>query len=223
MLLIQLSLVTAKADDVQSLLSAILTNLKTCLDGLVQATVFYGSVENGLLISLLNDTKLYGVSLVLVNRAWVPKKKKSGTMWQQPTKKQLLFTNNGCFPFKCLAEFVRSTSLYMIKRKFHEQSTCDDDDDYDDQVVLVSDIVIVRQDGRGNFSTIIDAINVAPNNIDGSNGYFLIYVAAGIYEEYISIAKNKKYMMMIGDSINQTVITGNRSVVDGWTTFNSAT
>ncbi|KAF3494175.1 hypothetical protein DY000_02051766 [Brassica cretica] len=30
-------------------------------------------------------------------------------------------------------------------------------------------------------------------------------------------------MMMIGDGINQTVVTGNRSVVDGWTTFNSAT
>ncbi|XP_050366531.1 probable pectinesterase/pectinesterase inhibitor 20 isoform X2 [Argentina anserina] len=29
--------------------------------------------------------------------------------------------------------------------------------------------------------------------------------------------------MMIGEGINQTVITGNRSIVDGWTTFNSAT
>ncbi|KAK3228449.1 hypothetical protein Dsin_000330 [Dipteronia sinensis] len=79
------------------------------------------------------------------------------------------------------------------------------------------------RDGGGNFTTITDAINVAPNNTDGSNGYFLIYVAAGEYEEYISIAKNKKYLMMVGDGINQTVITGNISVVDGWTTFNSAT
>ena len=29
--------------------------------------------------------------------------------------------------------------------------------------------------------------------------------------------------MLLGDGINRTVITGNRSVVDGWTTFNSAT
>ncbi|XP_039154795.1 probable pectinesterase/pectinesterase inhibitor 20 [Eucalyptus grandis] len=34
---------------------------------------------------------------------------------------------------------------------------------------------------------------------------------------------DKMYLMMIGDGINQTVITGNRSVADGWTTFNSAT
>ncbi|URD79414.1 pectinesterase [Musa troglodytarum] len=29
--------------------------------------------------------------------------------------------------------------------------------------------------------------------------------------------------MMIGEGINQTVITGNHSVADGWTTFNSST
>jgi pectinesterase len=89
--------------------------------------------------------------------------------------------------------------------------------------IEVSDIVTVSQDGQGNFTTINDAVAAAPNNTDGSNGYFMIYVTAGIYEEYVSIAKNKKYLMMVGDGINQTVITGNRSVVDGWTTFNSAT
>ncbi|EXB33525.1 putative pectinesterase/pectinesterase inhibitor 7 [Morus notabilis] len=51
----------------------------------------------------------------------------------------------------------------------------------------------------------------------------LIYVKAGVYEEYVSIEKKKKYLMMIGDGINQIIITGNRSVVDGWTTFKSAT
>jgi pectinesterase len=48
-------------------------------------------------------------------------------------------------------------------------------------------------------------------------------VAAGVYEENVVVPKNKKYVMMVGDGIGQTVITGNRSVVDGWTTFNSAT
>ncbi|KAH7578315.1 hypothetical protein JRO89_XS01G0367100 [Xanthoceras sorbifolium] len=200
-----------KADDVQSSLSAILTNLETCLDGL-QATVSAASIKNGLLVPLLNDTKLYSVSLALVTRAWVPKEKK-GTMWQ-PKKKQLLF-RNGRFQFKMSG---RTRAIYesVIKRKLDQQIG-------DDDQVLVSDVVIVSQDGSGNFSTITDAINVAPNNTDGSNGYFLIYVTAGVYEEYISIAKNKKYLMMMGDGINQTVITGNRSVVDGWTTFNSAT
>ncbi|KAK6785826.1 hypothetical protein RDI58_014351 [Solanum bulbocastanum] len=95
--------------------------------------------------------------------------------------------------------------------------------EYDDHV-KVSAVVIVSQDGSGNFSTINDAVAIAPNNTDGSTGYFLIYITAGVYEEYISIAKNKKYLMMIGDGINQTIITGNHSYnVDGYTTFSSST
>ncbi|KAL6210356.1 hypothetical protein ACLB2K_015589 [Fragaria x ananassa] len=89
--------------------------------------------------------------------------------------------------------------------------------------VLVSETVTVSQDGSGNFTTINEAVVAAPINTEGKNGYFLIYIKAGVYEEYVNIAKNKEYLMMIGDGINRTVITGNRSVVDGWTTFNSAT
>jgi pectin methylesterase-like acyl-CoA thioesterase len=51
----------------------------------------------------------------------------------------------------------------------------------------------------------------------------LIFIKEGVYEEYVSIPQNKAYLMMIGDGINQTVITGNHSVGDGWTTFNSPT
>ncbi|KAJ9543060.1 hypothetical protein OSB04_022767 [Centaurea solstitialis] len=91
------------------------------------------------------------------------------------------------------------------------------------QAVVVSGVVVVSQDGSGDFTTISDAVNFAPNNSASSAGYFLINVTAGVYEEYVNIPKNKKYLMMIGDGINRTVITGNHSVADGWTTFNSAT
>ncbi|KAJ1402375.1 Pectinesterase, catalytic [Sesbania bispinosa] len=74
-----------------------------------------------------------------------------------------------------------------------------------------------------NFTTINDAIAAAPNKTSSTAGYFLIYVTAGVYEENVSIDKKKTYLMMVGDGINKTIITGNRSVVDGWTTFKSAT
>ncbi|KAJ7977596.1 Pectinesterase [Quillaja saponaria] len=89
--------------------------------------------------------------------------------------------------------------------------------------VLVSDIVTVSQDGSGNFTTINDAIAAAPNNSASIDGYFLIFVTAGVYEEYVSIGKKKWNLMMIGDGINQTIITGNSSVGDLSTTFNSST
>ena len=74
-----------------------------------------------------------------------------------------------------------------------------------------------------NFTTISDAVAAAPNKTSSTAGYFLIYVTAGVYEENVSIDKKKTYLMMVGDGINKTIITGNRSVVDGWTTFKSAT
>lgn len=89
--------------------------------------------------------------------------------------------------------------------------------------VSVRQMVVVNQNGTGDFANITDAVNAASNNTTSSDGYFVIYVVAGVYNEYVFIPKNKKYLMMIGDGINQTIITGNRSVVDGWTTFNSFT
>ncbi|GLT42429.1 hypothetical protein SLA2020_164290 [Shorea laevis] len=204
------TLSATKAEDVQTLLSAILTNQQTCLDGL-QVTSSAWSIKNGLAVPMSNDTKLYSVSLALVTKAFVPKKKKVLT-WQ-PTHKQLAF-QNGRLPLKMSS---RTQAIYetVSRRKLLQT-------DFDDQV-QVSDIVVVSQDGSGNFTTINDAVRAAPNNTNGANGYFLIYIKAGVYEEYVSIAKNKKYLIMMGDGINQTIITGNRSYVDGWTTFNSAT
>ncbi|KAG9158716.1 hypothetical protein Leryth_024283 [Lithospermum erythrorhizon] len=68
-----------------------------------------------------------------------------------------------------------------------------------------------------------DNADKAPNNTVAGDGYFLICVVGGVYEEYVTIGSNKRYIMMVGDGINQTIITGNRNVADGWTTFNSAT
>ncbi|GAA0138285.1 esterase [Lithospermum erythrorhizon] len=198
-----------KADDVQTLLSAILTNTQTCLDGL-QATSSAWSIRNGLNVPLSNDTKLYSVSLALFTKAWLPKTKKKPfhTNKHNPLK-------NGHLPFKMSA--TNKAVYETVSRRNLEETAPDDDNDQ----VLVSDIVVVSQDGSGNCTTITEAVAAAPNNTDGSNGYFLIYVTEGVYEEYVLVAKNKKYLMMIGDGINKTVITGNHSVIDGWTTFNS--
>ncbi|KAL4370443.1 probable pectinesterase/pectinesterase inhibitor 41 [Arachis duranensis] len=89
--------------------------------------------------------------------------------------------------------------------------------------VSVKDIVVVSKDGSGNFTTINEAIKAAPNNSVATDGYFVVFITEGVYEEYVSIDKKKKYLMLIGDGINRTVITGDHNVVDGFTTFNSAT
>ncbi|XP_010253281.1 PREDICTED: probable pectinesterase/pectinesterase inhibitor 41 [Nelumbo nucifera] len=204
------ALPSLQADDVQTLLSAIMTNQQTCLDGLL-ATASAWSVKNGIYTPLSDGNKLYSVSLALFTRGWVHKKNKA-------KGRKLMFSDteevrDGRLP---LMMSSRIQKMYeSASRRKLVQTTIPN--------VLVSDLVVVSQDGSGNFTTINDAVAAAPNNTKASKGYFVIYIAAGVYEEYVSIAKNKKNLMMIGDGINQTVITGNRSVVDGWTTFNSAT
>lgn len=90
-----------------------------------------------------------------------------------------------------------------------------DGEEYDPNEMLV-----VAADGTGNFSTITEAIKFAPNN---SMNRIVIYVKEGIYEENVEIPSYKTNIMMLGDGSGVTVITGNRSVGDGWTTFRSAT
>lgn len=89
--------------------------------------------------------------------------------------------------------------------------------------ILLNEFVIVNTYGTGNFSSIGDAIDAAPSNTKPQDGYFLVYVEEGVYEEYVVVPKYKNNILLVGDGINQTVITGNHSVVDGWTTFNSST
>ncbi|KAF7836848.1 Pectinesterase/pectinesterase inhibitor PPE8B [Senna tora] len=84
---------------------------------------------------------------------------------------------------------------------------------------VVADVV-VAMDGTGNFKKVMDAVAAAP---DYSMKRFVIYIKKGVYNENVEIKKKKWNLMMIGDGMNATIISGNRSFVDGWTTFRSAT
>ncbi|CAM0873082.1 unnamed protein product [Alopecurus aequalis] len=195
------TLLDPQAEDVHTLLSAILTNQQTCADGL-QATASAWSVRNGLAVPMANSTKLYSISLSLFTRAWVPPKhkaKKPRASTKPPGHGRVMFD---------------ATDDEMVRRMAIEGTQA---------AVSVVSSVTVDQSGAGNYTTVGAAVAAAPTNLGASSGYFVIYVAAGVYEENVVVPKNKKYVMMIGDGIGQTVITGNRSVVDGWTTFNSAT
>ncbi|CAI0396652.1 unnamed protein product [Linum tenue] len=80
--------------------------------------------------------------------------------------------------------------------------------------------LVVAKDGTGNFTTITEAIAAAPNS---SNTRFVIYIKSGAYFENVEVEKKKINLMFLGDGIGKTVVKANRNVVDGWTTFRSAT
>ncbi|PIN00471.1 Pectinesterase [Handroanthus impetiginosus] len=79
---------------------------------------------------------------------------------------------------------------------------------------------VVAADGTGNFTSINEAIGSVP---EYSIKRFVIYVKRGVYKEYVEINKKKWNIMMIGDGMDATVISGNRNFIDGWTTYRSAT
>jgi pectinesterase len=84
---------------------------------------------------------------------------------------------------------------------------------------IVPDLTVAK-DGSGNFNTISAAVAAAP---DKSKKRFVIYIKGGAYLENVEVPKSKLNIMFIGDGIGKTVIKASRNVVDGWTTFRSAT
>lgn len=172
------------AQDVHTLLSAVVTNQHTCLDGLKLVTS-PSNINSTFETPLSNVRMLHSISLKLFVNGYVRDTK--------PT-------------FWAADYYQKFRNLYSIGVN-----------------ATVSKMVVVDPSGKGDFRTISDAVTSAPSNSDGSKGYFVIYVKAGVYEEYVKIDVTKKYLMVVGEGIGKTIISGNHNYVDGWSTFDSAT
>nr|XP_010921646.1 putative pectinesterase/pectinesterase inhibitor 22 [Elaeis guineensis] len=79
---------------------------------------------------------------------------------------------------------------------------------------------VVALDGSGRFRSINEAVNRAPSQ---SSKRHVIYVKKGEYKENVELKKKKTNIMLVGDGVGQTVITGGRNFMQGWTTFRTAT
>lgn len=63
---------------------------------------------------------------------------------------------------------------------------------------------VVAADGTGDFTSLQDAINAAPNN---RTEYHYIYVKKGTYKEVIIVPQHKDYIYLIGEETATTVLT----------------
>ncbi|KAJ1412517.1 Pectinesterase, catalytic [Sesbania bispinosa] len=80
--------------------------------------------------------------------------------------------------------------------------------------------VVVAKDGSGQFKTIADAIKSYPS---GNKGRYVIYVKAGVYDEYITVPKEAVNILMFGDGPTKTIVTGRKSFAGGVKTMQTAT
>ncbi|GMP69950.1 hypothetical protein CsSME_00029018 [Camellia sinensis var. sinensis] len=81
---------------------------------------------------------------------------------------------------------------------------------------------IVAQDGSGNFRYIQEAINYAVSKRIG-NARITIYVKRGVYSENVEITNTMNKITLVGDGLRKTIITGSRSVANGYTIYSCAT
>ncbi|XVF49344.1 hypothetical protein PTKIN_Ptkin04bG0004100 [Pterospermum kingtungense] len=81
--------------------------------------------------------------------------------------------------------------------------------------------LVVAKDGSGNFRTVQAALGAAAKRKRTTR--FIIYVKKGVYRENIEIANTNYNIMLLGDGMKRTIITSNRSVKTGYTTYSSAT
>ncbi|KAI9075829.1 hypothetical protein K1719_042196 [Acacia pycnantha] len=80
--------------------------------------------------------------------------------------------------------------------------------------------IVVAKDGSGKYRTISDALKHVPQK---SKERTVIYVKKGVYYENVRVKKNKWNVVMIGDGMNTTIVSGRLNFVDGTPTFSSAT
>lgn len=79
---------------------------------------------------------------------------------------------------------------------------------------------VVAKDGSGNFSKICDALKAVPDNCAKR---FVIYVKQGVYNENVRVETSKPNVMMIGEGMDATIVSGCLNAVDGTQTINTAT
>ncbi|CAL9023968.1 unnamed protein product [Prunus brigantina] len=181
--------------DLKTLLSGAMTNQYTCLDGFNDTGIVRQEIQSRL------QTISQHVSNALVMLKKIP-----GALKYENSKSS---TSSEMFPEFGHMKNGFPTWVSSKDRKLLQSVA--NGTKYD---------LVVAKDGTGNFTTISDAVAVAPNS---SATRFVIYIKSGAYFENVEVVRKKTNLMFLGDGIGKTVVKASRNVVDGWTTFRSAT
>ncbi|KAK4838400.1 hypothetical protein QYF36_013446 [Acer negundo] len=188
---------TQHADDLKTLMSAAMTNQETCLDGFSHEEADK-KVRKTLLSGQRHVEKMCSNVLAMIKN-----------MTDTDIENELMKSSNNR---RLKEDHDRDGNgwpewLSAGDRRLLQSSS-------------VTPNVVVAADGSGNFKTVAAAVAAAP---EGSSKRYVIRIKAGVYRENVEVTKKKKNIMFMGEGRSKTIITASRNVVDGSTTFNSAT
>nr|QIR83170.1 pectin methylesterase 12 [Cunninghamia lanceolata] len=180
--------------DVRTWLSAALTNLDTCVNGLADTASSEAKAQIQSIVE--NLTELTSNSLAIVNNF---AKLLSKLKISFPGRRLLtddFYPGEDGFP-----GWVSATDRRLLQANIEHNVT-------------------VAKDGLGNYRTIQEAVDAAPSK---SKIRYIIMVKEGIYEENVQVNKSKTMLMIVGAGMDKTIVTGDKSVVGGTPTFRTAT
>ncbi|XP_030972794.1 pectinesterase-like [Quercus lobata] len=186
------------ADDLKTLISSAITNQETCLDGFSHDGADK-HVRQALLAGQMHVEHMCSNALAMIKN-------------------------------------MTDTDIAIQRMKMQNRKLKEEDDSVDESIkwpewlsagdrrLLQSSSltpnVVVAADGSGDYKTVSEAVAAAP---DKGETRYIIKIKAGVYRENVEVTKKKKFIMFLGDGRSNTIITGNKNVVDGSTTFKSAT
>ncbi len=80
--------------------------------------------------------------------------------------------------------------------------------------------IVVGKDASCKYKSISDALKKVPKKSDKR---FVIYVKKGVYYENVLVDKDMWNVVMVGDGMTATIVSGSLNFVDGTPTFATAT
>ncbi|OIW04550.1 hypothetical protein TanjilG_13932 [Lupinus angustifolius] len=186
---------SADISDVETWLSAVMTNQETCIDAVdeLNSTASRG-VLSELETATRNSTEFVSNSLAIVTRIL-------GLLsrFDAPIQnRRLLGFEESEFP----------AWIGLAERRLLETNE------------TASVDVVVAKDGSGQYKTIGEALKLVKKK---SLKRLVVHVKEGTYVENIDLDKNSWNVMIIGDGKDKTIVSGSRNFKDGTPTFETAT
>ncbi|XP_021717476.1 LOW QUALITY PROTEIN: pectinesterase 3-like [Chenopodium quinoa] len=199
----ELTVSSKKGDDLRTWLSAVLTDLDSCVEGVSEINGTTSLVQD-LQFKMKNATELVSNSLAIVSKVGsILGKFKDISNSKVPFHLRKLLRsdgNNQMFP-----EWVGSVERRLLLGEGEEEGGAD---------------AVVAKDGSGQYKTITEAIKAVPLK---SVKRYVIYVKEGVYEENVVLSKHVWNVMMYGDGMDKSVVSGHLNFIDGTPTFSTAT
>ncbi|KAM1188643.1 hypothetical protein ACFX13_025233 [Malus domestica] len=186
---------TQHADDLKTLISSAITNQETCLDGFSHDDADK-KVRKVFLAGQVHVEKLCSNALAMIKN-----------MTDTDIANEMKTNVNRKLKEDVVDEHGWPEWLSVADRRLLQSSS-------------VTPNVVVAADGSGNYKTVSAAVAAAPEK---SSKRYVIRIKAGVYRENVDVPKKKTNIMFMGDGRKNTIITASKNVVDGSTTFNSAT